>query len=218
MRIPLIPIVVGLVLGCQAPKGAEYRPKATTITRACFDTPPDSIALAMIRARVRDGGIKFNPVVGAADSQIVDLSATARPVRYRRAGRVPVRPKALLVQAVIEPEESSWSIDMDAARAHHWSCIIAQIRTAHEVAAGDLRLGAWNTWGIVRHDGKAWMSTYVAGNEKGDTQRGRPHRFMRPDAHPEHRWNQSIARFQHSDLWTWGVCGDMCCNSPVQEQ
>src|SRR3989442_1784026 len=96
MRIPLIPIVVGLVLGCQAPKGAEYRPKATTITRACFDTPPDSIALAMIRARVRDGGIKFDPVVGAADSQIVDLSATARPVRYRRAGRVPVRPKALL--------------------------------------------------------------------------------------------------------------------------
>src|SRR5712692_4288286 len=219
MRIPLIPIVVaGLVLGCQAPKRVEYLSKATTITQACFATPPDSISLAMIRARVRDGGIKFDPVVGAADSQIVDLSPPAPPIRSKRTARVPARPKALLVQAVIEPEESSWSIDMEAARAHHWSCIIAQIRMAHEVAAGDLRLGAWNTWWIVQHDGKAWMSTYVADNEKVDTQRKRPHRFMRPDAHPEHRWNQGIARFKHSDLWTWGVCGDMCCNSPVQEQ
>src|SRR2546425_2220342 len=167
MRIPLIPIVVGLVLGCQAPKGAEYRPKATTITRACFPTPPDSVPLAMIRARVRDGGIKFDPVVGAADSQIVDLSPPAPPIRSRRTGRVPPRPKALLVQAVIEPEESSWYIDMEAARAHHWSCIIAQIRTAHEVAAGDPRLGGRDTRGVVEDDGEAWVATHLAGKKKG---------------------------------------------------
>src|SRR3989442_2284804 len=137
MRIPLIPIVVGLVLGCQAPKGAEYPPKATTITRACFDTPPDSISLAMIRARVRDGGIKFDPVVGAADSQIVDLSPPAPPIRSRRTGRVPARPKALLVQAVIEPAGNSWYIDMQAARAHRWSWTIAPSPTAHEIAPRD---------------------------------------------------------------------------------
>ena len=153
----------------------------------------DQASIASILAYA--GSLRFNSVLGAADSQ-----------------RLAIRTPAGLSfgpLAKIEPEEGSHRLrDGELAEGR----VIARIWS--ESAYSKLGLGpGWTYWWVDRQGrGGTWRSVFVA----ADLNTRHVDSLEITEHGSGYRWRQAIARFiwRDSDDGSWGTCGsNRCCSS-----